>query len=412
MRDSLPFFADPQCPTSRFKRLCSQTNHNVDCGSVKAGEVSFLSHGRSAHLSPLTKPQSSFAVEARHSKLARRSVPLALAWPLSGDFLAYDFCATFWQLPQMPSDERTPLLYDQPAGNFGDFGPNGSRDSDYHKQFCQLVGIPPSDQPDDGHHEIHPKSLYGRAIELKRAQNQVYQITASVSNSLLLAQVVIGAAVTALGASASSHVLITLFGAMNTIIAGIVAYLKSRGQPMRARMYRDDLERVVDEIENSEVMWLGISKHMHGYSDINDKEVTVRSEVARLSRLYDRAVKNNTFNNPDMYMATSGFDPMNLSLHPHSGQSQQSHPAASQNIPEVSSAGPSAGAVPAATAPDPDASPATAADAKTDKKPVAGSSKDDKKPADAATSGSKSDAKNSTTHDLDDTQEPATAAKP
>ena len=28
---------------------------------------------------------------------------------------------------------------------------------------------------------------------------------------------------------------------------------------MRARMYRDDLDRVVNEIENSEVMWRGTS---------------------------------------------------------------------------------------------------------------------------------------------------------
>src|SRR5215469_1284893 len=185
----------------------------------------------------------------------------------------------------MPSDERTPLLQDQPAGTFWDSGANGSRDFDFHKQFCQLVGIPSSDQPDDAHEHIPPKSLYGRAVDLKLNQNRVYQLTAGISNSLLLTQVVLGAAVTALGASQSSHVLITLFGAANTIIAGVVAYLKSRGQPMRARMYRDDLERVVDEIENSEVMWLGISKHMNGYSDIDNKEVTVRSEVARLSRL-------------------------------------------------------------------------------------------------------------------------------
>jgi hypothetical protein len=133
---------------------------------------------------------------------------------------------------------------------------------------------------------------------------------------MLLSQVILGAALTALGASESSHILITVFGAMNTIIAGLVAYLKSRGQPMRARMFRDDLERVVDEIENSEVMWLGISKGVLGYEDIdtgapkegeegkererNPNAVTVRSEVARLTRLYDRAVRSNTANNPDM----------------------------------------------------------------------------------------------------------------
>jgi hypothetical protein len=293
----------------------------------------------------------------------------------------------------MPSDERTPLLQDQQAGNFFDSGANGSRDSDYHKQFCQLIGIPPSDQPDDAQITINPKSLYGRAIELKRTQNRVYQLTAGISNSLLLAQVVIGAAVTALGASASSHVLITLFGATNTIIAGVVAYLKSRGQPMRARMYRDDIERIVDEMENSEVMWLGISKHMHGYSDIDDQKVTVRSEVARLSRLYDRAVKNNTLNNPDMYMAAGEVEGSNLALRARPVPGQPAVPQSQTVVPPA--------------LPDPDASPATAADTKDDKKPEAKPSKDDKKPSDAVASSSKNDAK-AATDDLDDTQEPAT----
>lgn len=74
--------------------------------------------------------------------------------------------------------------------------------------------------------------------------------TATLVNTLLLTQVVLGAALTGLGASNSSRILITVFGALNTVIAGVVAFLKSRGQPMRARMFRDDLERVVDEIES------------------------------------------------------------------------------------------------------------------------------------------------------------------
>jgi hypothetical protein len=128
-------------------------------------------------------------------------------------------------------------------------------------------------------------------------QNATYLFTAALSNTLLLTQVVLGAALTALGASESSHILITVFGALNTIIAGLVAYLKSRGQPMRARMFRDDLDRVVDEMENSEVMWLGIQQGVHGYDEIAiDDSVSVRSEVARLTRLLDKAVRSNTMN--------------------------------------------------------------------------------------------------------------------
>jgi hypothetical protein len=158
----------------------------------------------------------------------------------------------------MPFGERTPLLQDHEQNSWS-FGQD--RIDNYHTQFCKLVGIPPSNLPPSVEPpRVGPKSLYGRAIKQKRDQSVTYQVTAGISNTLLLSQVVLGAAVTALGASESSHILITLFGATNTIIAGVVAYLKSRGQPMRARMYRDDLERVVDEIENSEIMWLGISK--------------------------------------------------------------------------------------------------------------------------------------------------------
>jgi hypothetical protein len=236
--------------------------------------------------------------------------------------------------------------------------------STFHKQFCKLVGVPPSDLPPDAPHPpVGPKTLYGRALKQKKSQANTYALTASISNTLLLTQVVLGAAVTALGASASSHILITLFGATNTIIAGVVAYLKSRGQPMRARMYRDDLERVVDEIENSEIMWLGISKGMHGYSDINtDDEVTVRSEVARLTRLYDRAIRTNSMNNPDMYMA-GGNEHTNLAL--RKGPSGPALPPVIQQPGPI--AGPSAGAdpavapaAPAAPVVDPDQSPATA----------------------------------------------------
>jgi len=338
-------------------------------------------------------------------------------------------------------DEHTPLLQDQGAGpsNYWDFGTNGSRDADFHRQFCELVGIP---YPTDGKHHTHPgpKTLYSRAVALKNSQGYAYQFTAGISNSLLLAQVILGAAVTALGASESSHILITVFGAMNTIIAGVVAYLKSRGQPMRARMYRDDLERVVDEIENSEVMWLGISKHMHGYGDIDiDKEVTVRSEVARLTRLYDRAVRNNTINNPDMYTASDGFDQTLALRTKPAGPGQPALPAV---IP--ASSAPTATAVPgvvpsaapeAVAAADPDESPATAppkplpskADGKkADKKPDLEPAKpaDDAKapaptpdpaPAPAAAPESTpapAPAPAPAQDSLDDEPEPAAAAKP
>ncbi|KAG8532144.1 uncharacterized protein KY384_003784 [Bacidia gigantensis] len=197
-----------------------------------------------------------------------------------------------------------------------------------------------------------------------------YSFTAALSNTLLLSQVVLGATLTALGASESSHVLITIFGVLNTIIAGLVAYLKSRGQPMRARMFRDDLEHVVDEIENSKTMWLGIKKSVHGYDEIDvDDKISVRSEVARLTRLYETAVKKYMQNNPDMYSMGGGMLDAITGLRARPGAGAQLPPVV--NAPD---AGAATTAVPAplaaspAPAGDADESPATAKDpAKNDK---------------------------------------------
>ena len=271
------------------------------------------------------------------------------------------------------ADEMTPLL-------------DGDAPSDPHTQFCRLIGTAP---PDKRPHHLGDRTLYRRATQKRNAQNLTYGLTAALSNTLLLSQVVLGATLTALGASESSHVLITIFGVLNTIIAGLVAYLKSRGQPMRARMFRDDLEHVVNEIENSETMWLGIKNSVHGYNEIDiDDKVSVRSEVARLTRLYEAAVKKYMQNNPDMYNAGGGL------LDPITGL--RARPGAGAQVP----AGPAPGAA-NASAPDPspasapaddaDESPATAKNpGKTDPKVdgTAGSVKSDDqakdKPADQA----------------------------
>jgi hypothetical protein len=132
---------------------------------------------------------------------------------------------------------------------------------------------------------------------------------------------------------------------------------------MRARMFRDDLERVVDEIENSAVMWLGISQNAHGYDAIDiDDQVTVRGEVARLTRLYDKAVKTNTINDPDMYSTGAPGDPHSAAL-----RDRTTLPAAITVQPPAATpaqaAAPAPAPAPAAEPPasDPDASPATKA---------------------------------------------------
>ena len=265
----------------------------------------------------------------------------------------------------MDDDERSPLLPRQGSGSGSLQGELG--DHDHHSQFCRLVGVRSEYHPPDESHSPPPRSLYARALKRRRKQSCTYMFTATIINTLLLTQVVLGAALTGLGASDSSRVLITIFGAANTIIAGVIAFLKSRGQPVRARMFRDDLSRVVDEIENSAVMWYGISSAAHGYDAIDiDEEVTVRSEVARLTRLYDKAVKTNTMNDPDMYSAGTG-DSYNAGLRKSHGADMQPPPGAgppniAPNVapPEgIAYLPPDQAPVQVPAAADPDASPAS-----------------------------------------------------
>ncbi|KAL9608995.1 MAG: hypothetical protein Q9167_006204 [Letrouitia subvulpina] len=266
---------------------------------------------------------------------------------------------------QSMADETTPLLSDDQRSS-----------SDPYQQFCLLVGVPSSDksQPPSS----SDQTLYSRALRKRKSQNRTYAFTAALSNTLLLSQVVLGATLTALGAiplsrkvvclaltilgaSESSHVLITIFGVFNTVIAGLVAYLKSRGQPMRARVFRDDLEHVVDEIENSKTMWLGVQNRALGYDEIDvDDKVSIRSEVARLTRLYESAVKKYMQNNPDLYNTAGGaLDPI-TGLRARPGGSAQLPPSATPPDPGATSAGAPPPAAASPPADDADDSPATA----------------------------------------------------
>ncbi|OAQ99290.1 hypothetical protein LLEC1_05340 [Akanthomyces lecanii] len=132
-------------------------------------------------------------------------------------------------------EERQPLIRG-PGSYAATADGGGGENFDHHDQFCNLVGVRPLNHPHEEPHRAHPQSLYVRAVARRQGQSCTYMFTATLVNTLLLSQVVLGAALTGLGASDSSRVLITIFGALNTVIAGVVAFLKSRGQPMRARI--------------------------------------------------------------------------------------------------------------------------------------------------------------------------------
>lgn len=94
--------------------------------------------------------------------------------------------------------------------------------------------------------------IYARIIaEEKQARFQFY-FAASVINMCYFGQIVVAAALTALGASSASHIVITVLGALNTVIAGILTYLKGQGLPNRLRQYWNGLRKCREFIEEKE----------------------------------------------------------------------------------------------------------------------------------------------------------------
>lgn len=82
-----------------------------------------------------------------------------------------------------------------------------------------------------------------------------YQLTSFFFNFLAIAQVVVGAAITALGPSAADHTLaITILAALSTSFAGLLALIKGRGLPQRLRGGMIEISKVLDFIQETTIL--------------------------------------------------------------------------------------------------------------------------------------------------------------
>jgi hypothetical protein len=71
-------------------------------------------------------------------------------------------------------------------------------------------------------------------------------------NGCLGLQIIVAAALTAMGAGNASHSAVTTFGAINTVIAGILTFLKGSGLPSRLKYYQNEWKKVREFIEQRE----------------------------------------------------------------------------------------------------------------------------------------------------------------
>ncbi|KAI0860645.1 hypothetical protein F4860DRAFT_199732 [Xylaria cubensis] len=109
------------------------------------------------------------------------------------------------------------------------------------------------------------------------------------------AQIIIGAALTALGATAAHYeTIITILGAFNTVLAGVLALIKGSGQPQKLGKDRIGYRRLQDWIEETEALLVV------GVIGRNRREVGLLVESA--FKRYNAAKMSEENNDPDFYV--------------------------------------------------------------------------------------------------------------
>lgn len=145
------------------------------------------------------------------------------------------------------------------------------------KTFRNLVGI--HSLPPDPAHPTRPaenQGTYKRLVDAEVKARLQYYFSSSLINTCLLAQIVIAAALTALGAANSSHVAITILGSANTVIAGGMTYLKGQGLPERLMQYANGLRKVREYLEERERQFMR-----------SDCQLDVDQETRIILRMYE-----------------------------------------------------------------------------------------------------------------------------
>jgi hypothetical protein len=140
------------------------------------------------------------------------------------------------------------------------------------------------------------RGLYNRAVTQDLKNRSMYAITHYLISGLYLLQVLVAATLTALSAyQQSSTVVLTVLGALNTVIAGLLAWLTGQGMPTRYRRARDQYREVLRACEAMERRFAQID-HIHWPEGQRPDPVVERD---KLNKMFEDARKDQEANYPD-----------------------------------------------------------------------------------------------------------------
>lgn len=140
--------------------------------------------------------------------------------------------------------------------------------------------------------------IYGAVLRAQSRKRVRHVLLDGLLYGSHFAQVVIGAALTALGPAAGQHeILITVLGAVNTILAGLLALVKGQGLPERLKKDEAEFRKLRDWIEETDAL-LAV-----GVLGRNRREVGYLVELA--FKKYNAVRISEENNRPDSYIQQS-----------------------------------------------------------------------------------------------------------
>lgn len=132
-----------------------------------------------------------------------------------------------------------------------------------------------------------------------------YQLSNFVINSIFIAQIFIAATITGLSAYPSHRVALTVLGAVNTVLAGLVAYTRGMGLPNRLRKSRDQYQHIKEFIDYKERQFRWSAKFAatnHPPDDSKPTNLNPWAAAEEVRKLFEAAQKDEQANYPDIYV--------------------------------------------------------------------------------------------------------------
>jgi len=206
----------------------------------------------------------------------------------------------FGKPPRDGQDEEQGVISNRPNVNIDG---SGSVVNDDLTLFRLMVGISTPPHLTGTSSTTRPADnigLYARVVHSEQTAKDNYKVFSAVINACYFLQIIIAAALTALGAANADNKAITAFGAFNTIIAGFLTYLKGSGLPARLKYFGNEWKKIREFIEQRE--------RDFSYSGCT---LDVYEVVDLVREMYANTKRDIEMNTPDTYnsVTTQRHDP-------------------------------------------------------------------------------------------------------